>query len=350
MSEKEDLHYPLRKSENSDDRLICIICKKGSATNKKLVDVPNIELVKDLKYKVTERFRLGDLHLKSLAEHLSSLSESDLNNVSYHSECRKPLANKANLENCRKRNYQFDDVTTPPKRGRPQKTDTTETSRSLRGKESGDRTKERCCIFNLCSFCPRTSYNLHKIKTYQVGQQLLNIRKHTKHDAVLLSLSELEDYGDALALDKYYHRHCMRDAERSTNDPNKADVLRHLINVCDAEVVLYVRESLLTTDCFLTMNEINEVYLSLLKEKNIHQYTGNNRKKYLKGLIKQHVADVEFIDPLNPNNSQRVMRKRVVLEAVDAATNDTSVSSLLALSQVLRNEVLHATDWTNLGT
>jgi hypothetical protein len=337
---------------------ICIICKEEDSVNNKLVDKHDISLVRDLKERVVERASLGDVQLKSLADHLSSLSESDLRNVCYHSKCRKPLVNKANLEMCRKRAHSqtpiFSDasstsdvVPVAPKRGRPPKTETSEGARPLRQKVLP---KEKKCVFHTCSFCPKSSQELHKVSSDPMGQWLLAIKEATKDDLIRLSLAELSDPGDAAALEKYYHRDCLRVVERHCKEWGDRDAYIHVRNVCDAEFIVYVRDSLIGVDgCVLSMNELNNFYLNLLKEKKIHEERSDNHKKHLKELIEQHVPDVEFVEPPNPSHSHRVMRKKSVGQAVEFATADTDAWGLLEVSHALRKEVLGARDWKFTG-
>lgn len=309
----------------------------------------------DLKERVVERVSLGDVRLKSLADHLSSLSESDLRNVGYHSECRKPFANKANLEMCRKRARSqtptLSDASSTSyvvpraaKRGRSSKTGKSETARTLRQKGCKILPKEKKCMFSTCSFCPKASQGLHRVVSDSMGQRLLTIKETTKDDPVRSSLAELSDPGDAAALEKYYHRDCLRVADRPGKEREDSEAYRHVRNVCDAEFVMYVKYFPIVDGCFLSMNELNNFYLDLLKEKKIHKERHDNHKKHLKELIEQHLPEVEFVEPPNPTQSHRVMRKKSVGQAVEFATADTAASVLIDISRALRKEVLGATD------
>jgi len=362
QSSSEHFNLPEKMSQQKAAEVrTCIICKEGDSVNKKLVDKHDISLVKDLKEKVVERDNLGDVNLKSLADHFISLSESDLHNVCYHSECRKPLANKANLEMCRKRALPqtptlsdassiSDVLPVIPKRGRPSKTDKSEAARPLiRQKGAKVLPKEKKCIFYTCSFCPKSLQGLHRVVSDPMGQRFIEIKGATDDDLVRLSLAELSDPGDAAALEKYYHRDCLRFADRRCKELGDSDAYRHVRNVCDAEFVVYVRDSLSVDGCVLSMTELNDFYLDLLKEKKIHEQRSDNHKKHLKELIEQHVPDVEFVEPPNRRQSHRVMRKKSVGQAVEFATADTDAWVLIDLSCALKKEVLGARDWKFTG-
>ena len=50
-----------------------------------------------------ERVVLGQTSLKTIANHLESLNETDQSSVQYYSECRKPIVNKAKIDRLRKK-------------------------------------------------------------------------------------------------------------------------------------------------------------------------------------------------------------------------------------------------------
>ena len=85
---------------------LCIICNEGSTPSKKLVSNPG--MVADLVNCCNERLSLGHLEMKQLCDRLNSLSESEKNSVYYHSECRKPLVNKVNIERLRTKRSRCD--------------------------------------------------------------------------------------------------------------------------------------------------------------------------------------------------------------------------------------------------
>ena len=85
---------------------LCIICNEGSTLSKKLVSSP--EMVADLVNCCNERLSLDQLEMKQLCDRLNSRSESERNSVYYHSECRKPLVNKVNIERLRTTRSRYD--------------------------------------------------------------------------------------------------------------------------------------------------------------------------------------------------------------------------------------------------
>ena len=45
----------------------------------------------------------------------------------------------------------------------------------------------------------------------------------------------------------------------------------------------------------LDMNIINTIYLNILEENGIETQTDDNYKRHLKALLKEHIADTEFV-------------------------------------------------------
>ena len=75
--------------------------------------------------------------------------------------------------------------------------------------------KEEVCIFSSCDFCSNNEFEaLHRVYSSNVGEKLLNIKNTTKDDHIRVCVADLEKEGDASANEKYYHRTCMRTAQR----------------------------------------------------------------------------------------------------------------------------------------
>ena len=72
----------------------------------------------------------------------------------------------------------------------------------------------------------------------------------------------------------------------------------------------------------LTMNHLNKLYVSGLKEKGIDVDENHNFKKRIKDLLLKSVPFIEFVTPDRKNESQYVTTKKVV-----SSTFDNSVKS-----------------------
>ena len=76
------------------------------------------------------------------------------------------------------------------------------------------------------------------------------------NDQVKTCLSELMDAGNVSALEKWYHRTCLRSAQRTINKVRDTQLIR---SICDE---LYPSKQLTGNDVTVNMAEINEEYLS----------------------------------------------------------------------------------------
>ncbi|KAG0713009.1 hypothetical protein GWK47_017190 [Chionoecetes opilio] len=95
--------------------------------------------------------------------------------------------------------------------------------------------KEQVCLFSNCDFCPKNdSEPLHRVLTDSMGKTLLQIKQKTPDDHVRVSVADLEEPGDASALEKHYHRTCLRSAQRisTRTDHSNVPLIR---SVCDAQ-------------------------------------------------------------------------------------------------------------------
>ena len=332
---------------------VCPLCGNKLFKANKLAKNPKPEDVASLIKKVSERVRLGETAYVSVEEYLNSIE--DKKSITYHSECRKKVFHVKALAELNKRSQPapYDDsdnvLAPPPKRGRPAKQSSIP-SRVSRGNERC-QPKESVCMFYDCEFCKSESQkDLHLVQTDAKGAKLITIKDETQSDSVRAAVAELIDPGDAAAKEKWYHGKCFIIAERSCqiNESNSfAKLYRHL---CDIEVVVYVKESLITSDTCLSMNEINDLYIESLQEKGIETIDGANHKKRLKNLILQNIPNVQFIEPTKPRECQKVALKKVVSKIVEQSNvSGFDIESVSGLSRVLRYEALDYRHWKFTG-
>ena len=105
----------------------------------------------------------------------------------------------------------------------------------------------------------------------------------------------------------------------------------------DCEIVVYVKESLKMSKCeFLTMNHLNEMYVSSLKEKGIETDVGSNHKKHIKELLLQNVPDIEIRQPKQRNQSHYVTSKKAVSNMVDSCiTSDSDSCDMFSMWKII---------------
>ena len=113
------------------------------------------------------------------------------------------------------------------------------------------------CIFSSCSFCPNdTAGSLHSDFSDWIGESLIEIKLKTQDDHVRTCVSELEGAGDASALEKYYHRTCLRSSQRTFTPVFHSNVLV-IRTVCSEQLLLSIQNTH-SDGVILNMGEVND--------------------------------------------------------------------------------------------
>ena len=167
---------------------VCVVCKIDSQN---LVVNPGLEQICDILHYANRLVDLGEVKWRPLSDHLSSLSQSELEQVRYHSDCRKIIVNKPLLERAEKRRTRSESLSPPPpaKRGRPAKSSVT--GRPQRHTSAAPR--DIVCMFALPPYvkCKYHEEELHRVESDNRGQTLLDIKANTMDDHIRASLSTL---------------------------------------------------------------------------------------------------------------------------------------------------------------
>ena len=222
-----------------------------------------------------ERVSLGENDFHFLVDHLESLSETDLSSACYHTECQKPIVNKTIIARPRAKKADVDAPGCSHRGpGRP--------STEFCPKRTKTISKSVTCMFASCKFCSNEgSEPLHRVFSDNMGQTFLEIKLGTRDDHVRTCVSDLEDAGDAAALEKYYHRNCLQYAKHACSQVKCNDV-KVVRSLCDEELLLIVQNTLVGDDASMTMAELNDEYLSLLKRYSVEAGGVGNYRKHLK--------------------------------------------------------------------
>ncbi|KAG0719847.1 hypothetical protein GWK47_049648 [Chionoecetes opilio] len=333
----------------SEEDGVCVICKEGATSKKRLVNNP--VMTDEILQHCQERVSLGDTEsdIHRLLNYLSGLIEGELKYVRYHSECRKPIVNKNKIERLRKRSRTDSPVCAPRGPGRP-----SSAVGSVRPKRSKTIPKEQVCLFSNCDFCPKNdSEPLHRVLTDSMGKTLLQIKQKTPDDHVRVSVADLEEPGDASALEKHYHRTCLLSAQRISTRTDHSNVLL-IRSVCDAQLVLAIQNTLSDEDVTLSMAEVNDAYLSILKRYRVDVNESENYRKYLKRLISERLPEVKFVTSLRRNEPDRLVLSTAVTMAMDYRSSmmndDEIVGHLKNVANLLREEMLQQRSWSFTGS
>ena len=226
-----------------------------------------------------ERLSLGQSYIKQLSDRLASLIESERKCVRYHSECRKHIVNMSMIARLRSKRVRSDSpvcLTRLP--GRPMYT-----TDSARPKRTTSTSKAKVCVFSSCSFCPNdTAGSLHRAFSGGTGERLIEIKLKTQDDHVRTCVSELEGAGYASALEKYYHRTCLRSAQRTFTPVFRCNV-QVIRTVCDEQLHPSIQNNL-SDGVTLNMGEVNDAYLLFLKRYHAEVDETTNYRNHLKQL------------------------------------------------------------------
>ena len=332
--------------------LVCIICHEGAAPNKSLISNP--EMIEHLYESCKERLSLGQADIKSLTDRLASLSEVERKSAYYHSECRKPIVNRSMIERLRsaKRALPDDSPSVLPKGpGRP-----STSSPSSRPKRAKTLPKSQVCLFKSCSFCPgETVKDLHRAFSDQLGTTLLEIKNNTQDDQIRTCLSELVDARDASALEKHYHRNCLRYAQRSFSaERESASVKQVSRSACDEELVLAVQNTLADDSASLNLAELNDTYVMILKRYSVQITESRNYRKYLKQLLSERLPNLQFVKSLRKSEPDKVVLPAAVSKAVDVLSGQMdskdTIKHLETMARMLRGEIMQQQKWSFTGS
>lgn len=333
----------------SEESKVCVICKEGATPGKRLLNNP--AMIDDLLQSCHERVSLGQSDMQQLIDHLSGLNKLELKAVYYHSECRKPIVNKTSIERLKgiKRSRSDSPVCSRRGPGRP-----SSTPGSARPKRLKVVPKQEACLFSSCDFCSKAgSEPLHCVLSDAMGKTLLEIKQQTEDDQVRICVADLEDAGDASALEKYYHRTCLRTAQRTSTskiDDDNASLIRSL---CDEQLILAIQNTLADDDVTLSMAQVNDAYLSILKRYRTEVNETTNYRKYLKKIICERLPDVQFVSSLRRNEPDKLVQSTAVSKAIDLRfsmmDDGEIIGNLKYVANLLREEMMQKRSWSFAG-
>ena len=212
------------------------------------------------------------------------------------------------------------------------------------------------CLFKSCSFCPgETVKDLHRAFSDQLGTTLLEIKNNTQDHQIRTCLSELVDAGDASALEKHYHRNCLRYAQRSFSaECESASVKQVSRSACDEELVLAVQNTPADDSASLNMAELNDTYVMILKRYSVQITESRNYRKYLKQLLSEQLPNLQFVKSLRKSEPDKVVLPAAVSKAVDVLSGQMdskdTIKHLETMARMLRGEIMQQQKWSFAGS
>ena len=115
--------------------------------------------------------------------------------------------------------------------------------------------------------------------------------------------------------------------------------------MCDIEIVNAVKCSL-SCGAVLSMNDINDEYLSTLNEPGV-SVDSSDFKRHLKSLITKNISTAEFVRPHRRNESDHIISSKtlsVVVDKVVPQDSGETLSDIVRVAKLLRDELLNCKD------
>ena len=128
-------------------------------------------------------------------------------------------------------------------------------------------------------------------------------------------MSELEGAGDASALEKYYHRTCLRSSQRAFTPVFHNNI--QVIRTVRGEQLLLSIQATLRDGVTLNLGELNDAYLLILKRYHVEVDETTNYRKHLKQLITEHLPNAQFVKSFRKNEPDKIVLPKTVSKAME---------------------------------
>ena len=133
-------------------------------------------------------------------------------------------------------------------------------------------------------------------------------------------VSELEGAGDASALERYYHRTCLRSAQRTFTPVFHSNV-QVIRTLCDEQLLLSIQTTL-SDGVTLNMGELNDAYLLILETYHVEVDETTNYHKHMKQLITEHLPNAQFIKSFRKNEPDNIVLPTAVSNRIYIAFSE----------------------------
>lgn len=306
---------------------------------------PSKSSLEKLKDFAKKRSSLGETTISPVWERIVSLTDEQYFQSVFHWACYKQIVNNAKLKRAEKRvldaSSSSSKTAVQPKKGRPSRSVSPSCSKGdvpgrLRRSSSAPNAKN--CVFQ----CKNAhSGELHRVETESMGRRLMFIKSNTKDEKLRVALAHVNEPTDCSAFDLMYHRNCLRDHERKVQGYSNSE-MRSKLNIgkhiADIDILNAVKCSL-NEGFTVTMNEVNELYVSFLADNDIDPGPYHH-KKHLKAIISENIEGVNFIKSHRANESELLVGEKLlgktVSELHEQQTEEADVECLQEAATILR--------------
>ena len=320
----------------------CIICQKN--TTEPYVRARNIrKCYSNIKHHIITRASCGEQEWAAASSRLRGCDIATLlkHNAVYHSSCRKKAVNTEKLTRATQRlliikhKYKVG----CKGRGRPPKP----YSHNELDVQSNGYDQQ------LCFFC-QTPQNLRLLVSQQAGQQLYDYVSKCNHDDLRTRIGNLHA-NDISCASIQYHASCWIKyviREHNSHSDETADTHNEHELAAEIEFINLVNV-LLQTDIVLSMDEIHESFLQILRT---HHCSNIPSRKTVKQLLIDKIPNVSIIHSYRRNEPDKVCLKINVEKTVaksSLAAHDVEMHNVFECAQTIRREILSAPQWEFSG-
>ena len=146
----------------------------------------------------------------------------------------------------------------------------------------------------------------------------------------------------------------MRYAQRTFSaDCEIASVKQVVRLACDEELVLAIQNTLTDDSTNLTVAEVNDTYVAILKRYSMVITESGNYRKYLKHLLSERLPNLQFVKSLLKNEPDKVVLPAAVSKAIDVLSSQMdskdTIEHLETMAQMLRREIIQHRKWSFTG-
>ena len=293
----------------------------------------------------------------TLNDRLEDLSAEDLavNSAVYHRDCYQKLTNVKCLERAKERFEKSSGrchiASKKTRVGRPS---TEQEPMPSTSEERVHRSSILPLNKDLCIFCQEISKEkLHESVSSNMGGRVKTAVENSSDITLNLRIG-------AFALDMKYQLVCLRRVERLNEQLQKKSMARegsgHLGHeIADIEIINVVENALRgPSSIVLDMNIINTTYLNILEENGIDTQTDDNYKRHLKALLKEDIADIEFVKAKRLNEPDKICSKSTLGVCIDIAErtkdDNSDLKMLMKSASIIQKEISAGTAWTFQGS
>ena len=336
----------------------CIICSKARGSTP-LTLTPSRESLEKVKEYANKRASYGETVFSPLCDKIASLPDGQYCQSVYHYGCYQNVVHKEKLQRAEKRFREASSSSksvVPPKKGRPSKSHSPTRSKEGTGtrlRRSVGASQIKSCVFQ----CPNASSGeLHRAESEAMGSRLMFIKSGTQDEKVRIALANVNEPSDCAAFELMYHRNCLREHERKIQQTSSNSAMNFKSKIgkyiADIDILNAVKCSL-TSGSTITMNEINEEYVSLLNENDV-DIGARNHKKHLKTVISENIENAKFVKSHRAYESECVLSEKLLGETVsevrDHQNEEDDIKCIAKAAAILRKELTKNTQWKFTGS